>query len=119
MECFELGQFLEQNLTRLREDWAHHQEALAAKAPEHYGRDAFLARRRQLKAAMRSGELTPVQFQTALARVKKSYSDHEAAAWRATQAFLTEHFPESLINVDPERQGIPILEGRLPLMSGS
>ena len=119
--CYELGRFLDQNLRRLQVAWARHLEAAAALAPpEHYGRDAFLARRRALRSMVKTGELKPGEYQAALAQLKKANVDFEDAQRHAIKVRLADNFPSRLENdSDLAAKVIPVLEGRVALRSGS
>ena len=115
--CHELGLFLDRHLPRLREAWARHLEAATALIPpEHYGRDAFLARRRALRSMVKTGELKPGDYQNALAQLKKANQDFDDGRDHANKLWLAEHFPSRLENdADLAEKVIPILEGRVPL----
>ena len=116
-QCYTLGLFLDQNLHRLQEAWARHLAAAAALVPpENFGRDAFLARRRALRAMVRTGELKPGEYQAALSQLKKANVDYEDARDHAIKVWLANHFPPRLENdADLAARVIPVLEGRVPL----
>jgi len=118
--CFALALYLDQNLHRLQEAWARHLEAAASLVPlEHYGRDAFLARRRALRSMAKTGELKPGEYQAALSQLKKANVDFEDAQCHAIKVWLADHFPSRLENdADLAAKVIPILEGRVALRSG-
>jgi len=119
--CYELGRFLDQNLRRLQVAWARHLEATAALVPpEHFGRDAFLARRRALRSMVKTGELKPGEYQVALSQLKKANVDFEDAQRHAIKVWLADNFPSRLENdADLAAKVIPVLEGRVALRSGS
>ena len=118
--CYELGRFLDPNLHRLQVAWARHLEAAAALVPpEHFGRDAFLIRRRALRSMVKTGELKPGEYQAALSQLKKGTVDFEDAQCHAIKVWLADHFPPRLENdADLAAKVIPILEGRVSLRSG-
>jgi hypothetical protein len=118
--CFELGQFLDRRLPQLRKAWARHLEAAAAMVPPaHYGRDAFLARRKDLRSSLKQAQMTPAQYQTELSQLKKAHLDFDDAKHHAVRTFLGEHFPSRLENdADLAEKVIPILEGRVALRPG-
>ena len=115
-ECFELGAYLEQHLEQLKAAWAMYLKKTSDSAPGGVdGHVAFLAQRKALRASLRMGELNPIQYQANLEKARRIQKDAESSQFRAIWAFMTENFPESLVNVDLERQVIPILEGRVEL----
>ena len=118
--CYALGLFLDQNLSRLRKAWAQHLEAAAALVPpEHFGRDAFLARRRALRSMVKTGELKPGEYQAALSQLKKANVDFEDAQCHSIKVWLANNFPSRLENdADLAAKVIPVLEGRVPLRPG-
>ena len=115
--CYELSHYLGRHMARLQEAWARHLEAVAALVPpEHYGRDAFLARRRALRSMVKTGELKPGEYQAALSQLKKANVDFEDARDHAIKVWLAKHFPSRLENdADLAEKVVPILEGRVPL----
>jgi hypothetical protein len=115
--CHSLAMFLFQNLRRLQEAWARHLEAVAAMVPpEHFGRDAFLARRRALRSKVKTGELKPGEYQGALSQLKKANVDFEDAQCHAIKVWLADNFPSRLENdADLAAKVIPVLDGRVPL----
>ena len=118
--CYALGLFLDQNLRRLQAAWALHLEAAAALAPpEHFGRDAFLARRRALRSMVKTGELKPGEYQAALSQLKKANVDFEDAQCHAIKVWLADNFPSRMENdADLAAKVIPVLDGRVPLRPG-
>jgi len=115
-ECFELGLYLDQHLEQLKAAWARYLKKISDSAQGGVdGHAAFLAQRKALRASLRVGELSPIQYQADLAKARRIQQDAESRQFRAIWAFMTENFPDTLVNVDLERQVIPILEGRVEL----
>ena len=115
-ECFELGLYLDQHLEQLKEAWARYLKKISDTAPGGVDSHvAFLAQRKALRATLKMGELSPIQYQANLAKARRIQKDAETSQFRAIWAFMNENFPESLVNVDLERQVIPILDGRVQL----
>lgn len=105
-EMYSLGQFLEQSLQQLIDAWERHLEVVEKTHPEQVDPESFAAKKKALKAA-----LTSTEYQRALAELKRAQLANEALCWSSTRGFLMKNFPESMINIDTERQIIPILEG--------
>ena len=118
--CYELGHYLDRHLARVREAWARHLDAASALVPPaYYGRDAFLARRKDLRSSLKQAQMTPAQYQTELSQLKKAHLDFDNAQHHAVRTFLGEHFPSRLENdADLAEKVIPILEGRVALRPG-
>jgi len=115
-ECFELGLYLDLHLEQLKAAWARYLKKISDSAQGGVdGPAAFLAQRKALRASLRVGELSPIQYQADLAKARRIQQDAESRRFRAIWAFMTENFPDTLVNVDLERQVIPILEGRVEL----
>jgi len=114
--CFELGLYLEQHLEQIKAAWAIHLKKMADSAPGGVdGQVAFLAQRKALRASLKKGELSPIQYQAYLTKVRRMQQDVESRQGDAVWAFMTENFPDSLLNDDLERNVIPILEGHVQL----
>jgi hypothetical protein len=115
-ECFELGLYLDQHLEQLKAAWAMHlKETSDSVRGGVDGHVALVSQRKALRASLRMGELSPVQYQADLAKARRIQQDAESHQFHAIWAFMTENFPDSLVNVELEGQVIPILEGRVQL----
>jgi hypothetical protein len=110
-ECYRLGQFLEANLQQLIDAWAEHQEVAEKTRPEKVDPADFMAKKKALKSAMNSGEITSIEYQRALAELKDSHIADAVLGWASTRGFLKKHFPEEMVHTCPEHELIEIMEG--------
>lgn len=96
--CFELGLYLDQHLEQLKAAWAIHLKKTSDSAlggvDSHV---AFLAQRKALRASLRMGELSPIQYQANLAKARRIQKDAETSQFHSIWAFMTENFPDSLV----------------------
>ena len=116
LECFALGRFLEVHLVELREAWAAQLAAGTTPAPVHFERGMFLACKKDLKAALKEGVMSPGQYQTEIARMKKQNVEYEAERAFNARAFLAKTLPGRLLNADLEHQALAVIEGKLQFL---
>jgi hypothetical protein len=114
-QLYELGCFLERNQSRLADAWAEFCTARSPVGPNPC-QDGLLAERRDLRSALRRGELTPTQYQTALGEERRKHQEHEMIRFRTLRDFFVGNFPMTL-GVDLENQVIAVLEGRASFKS--